>query len=54
MEAAYKASFALFEEEAAKNPTFKEIYTGGNKFRQQAFQWSNSNELVYANFVAGK
>ena len=50
--AAQKAAFDLYEENAAKNPTFKEIYQQWNEFRTSVFQWNKINELSFTNFVA--
>ncbi len=50
--AAQKAAFELYEENAAKNPTFKEIYQQWNEFRTSVFQWNKINELSFTNFVA--
>ena len=49
--AAQKAAFDLYEENAAKNPTFKEIYQQWNEFRTSVFQWNKINELSFTNFV---
>ncbi|MBE9058046.1 TRAP transporter substrate-binding protein [Sphaerospermopsis sp. LEGE 08334] len=51
MEAAQKASFDIYEENASKDATFKEIYEGWKKFREQIYTWNKTNELSYANFV---
>ncbi len=50
--AAQKASFEIYEENAAKNPTFKEIYQQWNEFRSSVSQWNKINQLSFANFVA--
>jgi TRAP-type mannitol/chloroaromatic compound transport system substrate-binding protein len=51
LQAAQKAAFELYEENAGKNATFKEVYEQWNQFRQQVTQWNKINELSFANFV---
>ena len=52
LEAAQKAAFAIYEENAAENPSFKEIYQQWNEFRSLISQWNKINELSFANFVS--
>jgi TRAP-type mannitol/chloroaromatic compound transport system substrate-binding protein len=49
MVAARKAAFALYDEEAARNPAFKKIYTEWKKFRDNEIQWFRVAEASYAN-----
>jgi TRAP-type mannitol/chloroaromatic compound transport system substrate-binding protein len=51
MQAALKESFALYEEEAAKNPAFEKIYGNWKKFRAAQYQWFATAELSYASFA---
>lgn len=51
MRAAYKATFELYEENATKNPSFKEIYTPWKQFRSEIFNWNKINELSLDSFV---
>jgi TRAP-type mannitol/chloroaromatic compound transport system substrate-binding protein len=51
MEAAFKVSTELYEEEAGKNPSFKTIYEPWKKFRLEEFQWFRVAEASYANFM---
>lgn len=51
MQAAQKASFEFYEENASKDATFKEVYDGWKKFRDEIYRWTAINELSYANFV---
>jgi TRAP-type mannitol/chloroaromatic compound transport system substrate-binding protein len=51
MEAAYKETFALFEDIAAKNPQFKKIYEPWMKFRSDQYLWSRVAENTFDNFV---
>lgn len=53
MQAAQKAAFELYEENAGKDATFKEVYQQWKTFREQVFQWNKVNELSFANFVMG-
>ena len=48
---ARKIAFELYEEEAAKNPAFKRIYTEWNKFREASNQWFKLAESAYSNFL---
>jgi TRAP-type mannitol/chloroaromatic compound transport system substrate-binding protein len=51
MVAARKAAFEMYEEEAAKNPTFRRIYREWSKFREASIQWMRLAEASYANFL---
>jgi TRAP-type mannitol/chloroaromatic compound transport system substrate-binding protein len=41
--AAEKASFELYEQFAAKDPDFKQIFTGWKEFRDRVYAWNNIN-----------
>ena len=51
MQAAYKASFEVYEENAAKNPKFKKVYDSWKAFRDEEFLWFRVVENSYENFV---
>lgn len=51
MQAAEKVSFDLYEANAAKDATFKQVYTQWKDFREQIYKWSLINELSFANFA---
>ena len=51
MAAAQKASYELYEEEAAKNPSWKKIYEPWKKFRAQEFLWHRAAEFTYESFA---
>ena len=51
MIAARKAAYALYEDEAAKNPDFKKIYIDWKKFRDLNNQWFKVAEASFANFM---
>ncbi|MTJ51887.1 ABC transporter substrate-binding protein [Anabaena sp. UHCC 0253] len=51
MQAAKKAAFEIYEENASKDETFKQLYEQWKKFREQIYNWNRINELSYANFV---
>jgi TRAP-type mannitol/chloroaromatic compound transport system substrate-binding protein len=51
MQAAEKAAFALYEEEAAKNEAFRKIYTPWKQYRETEFQWFKLAEASYDDFV---
>ena len=52
LQAAQKAAFANYEDNASKDSTFKEVYEEWNKFRQEILQWNKINELSFNSFVA--
>lgn len=49
--AAQTAAFELYEEIAAAEPAFQEIYNGWLTFREQVYRWTNTNELTFLGFV---
>jgi TRAP-type mannitol/chloroaromatic compound transport system substrate-binding protein len=49
--AAEREAFKLFEEESARNPAFKKIYTEWKAFRDAQIQWSRIAEAGYADFL---
>ncbi len=51
MAAAEKAAFELYEAEAAKNESFRKIYTEWKKYRDTEIQWFKLAESSYDNFV---
>jgi len=51
MKAAHKAAFELYEEEAAKNPSWKKIYEPWKKFRQDEFLWHRVAEQNLTTFL---
>jgi TRAP-type mannitol/chloroaromatic compound transport system substrate-binding protein len=51
MLAARQAAFAMYDEESAKNPAFKKIYTEWKKFRDSEIQWFKVAEAPYQNFM---
>jgi TRAP-type mannitol/chloroaromatic compound transport system substrate-binding protein len=51
MQAAQKAAFAIYEENASQDATFKQLYEGWKKFKEQISIWHRTNELTYNNFV---
>jgi TRAP-type mannitol/chloroaromatic compound transport system substrate-binding protein len=51
LQAAQKATFALFDENASKDATFKQVYEQWKDFRQKIYNWNRVNELSFANFV---
>ncbi len=51
MKAALEAARALYEEQAAKDPTYREIYRAYWAFRQEEYRWFGVAELGYAQFA---
>jgi TRAP-type mannitol/chloroaromatic compound transport system substrate-binding protein len=51
MQAAYKATFEVFDEIAGKNPKFKKVYESWKAFREDEFLWFRVAENPYENFV---
>lgn len=54
LQAAQKISFEIYEENAAKEASFKEIYEPWKAFREKVYKWNKVNELSFANFVMSK
>ncbi|MGB3300467.1 MAG: TRAP transporter substrate-binding protein [Phormidesmis sp.] len=51
LKAASQASTALFEENASKDATFKDIYENWKSFRDLVSGWNRINELSFSKFV---
>jgi TRAP-type mannitol/chloroaromatic compound transport system substrate-binding protein len=51
LQAAEKASFALYDEFAAKDPDFKAVYQEWQQFRDRIYAWHKLNENSFTNFV---
>ncbi|WEF31292.1 TRAP transporter substrate-binding protein [Pseudoduganella chitinolytica] len=51
MDAAYKHSTAVMEEEAAKNAKFRKIYEPWKKFRHDQNQWASVAEATMQNYL---
>jgi TRAP-type mannitol/chloroaromatic compound transport system substrate-binding protein len=54
MKASYDAAHALYEDESAKNPSFKKIYEPWRAFRDEINLWHSVAEQNYANFIAAQ
>jgi TRAP-type mannitol/chloroaromatic compound transport system substrate-binding protein len=52
MKAAQTAAFELYDEEAAKNPSFKKIYVPWRAFREEVVLWHRVAEKSYNDFAA--
>jgi TRAP-type mannitol/chloroaromatic compound transport system substrate-binding protein len=51
MRAAQKAAFDWYEEEAAKDATYRRVYTAWKRFREEQYRWHAVGELGYAQFA---
>ena len=51
MEAAQTEAFALYEENASKDASFKEVYEPWKQFRESIYQWHAVSEYSYSNFA---
>ena len=51
LQACYRAAFELYDETAARNPTFKGVYDNFRAFRDAQFQWFRVAENTFDNFV---
>ncbi len=51
MDAAKKAAFAMYDEEARKNRNFARIYEEWKKFRAQEIQWFKVSEASFSNYL---
>jgi TRAP-type mannitol/chloroaromatic compound transport system substrate-binding protein len=54
LEAAEKASFALYDEFAAKDADFKAVYEQWKPFRDRMYAWNNLNEGSFSRYAYGK
>jgi TRAP-type mannitol/chloroaromatic compound transport system substrate-binding protein len=54
LEAAEKASFALYNEFAAKDADFKAVYEQWKPFRDRMYAWNNLNEGSFVRYAYGK
>ncbi|ABQ92355.1 TRAP transporter substrate-binding protein [Roseiflexus sp. RS-1] len=52
--AAEKAAFELYDEFAAKDADFKEIYEEWKAFREAIYEWNKVNEAGYTNYAYNK
>jgi len=52
MQAAQKAAFEIYEENASEDATFKEIYQQWKDFRDQVSDWNQINELSFSRFIS--
>jgi TRAP-type mannitol/chloroaromatic compound transport system substrate-binding protein len=51
MKAAQKAAFDWYEEEAAKDATYRRVYTAWKRFREEQYRWHAVAELGYEQFA---
>jgi TRAP-type mannitol/chloroaromatic compound transport system substrate-binding protein len=51
MQAAYRASFEIYDEFAAKNPMFARVYASWKAFRDDEYVWFRIAEASFENFV---
>lgn len=49
--AARDAAFELYEETAARDATFRQIYEPWKQFRTRVYRWNRVNEMGFANFA---
>ncbi len=54
LEEAERVAFEFYEEQAAADATFREIYTQWKVFREEIYRWNRVNELSFFSFVAGR
>ena len=50
MQAAYKASFEVYDEIAAKNAKFKKVFDAWKAFREDQYLWFRVAENTFDNF----
>lgn len=51
LQAAQQEALALYDDQSAQSPTFKEVYQQWRSFREQIYQWHRVNELGFSSFV---
>jgi TRAP-type mannitol/chloroaromatic compound transport system substrate-binding protein len=49
---AHQIAFNIYDEEAAKNPSFKKIYESWKKFRADSTTWHGTAESAMQNFLS--
>lgn len=54
LEAAQKASFEMFEEQAAADATYRKVYDAWTTARRDAFRWFATAEQAYGRFAFGR
>lgn len=54
LQAAQKAAFDLYEENASQNITFRKVYQQWNQFRSSIYEWNKINELSFVRVVNNK
>lgn len=51
LDAAYKATFELYDEYTANNPAWAKIYPAWKKFRTESFEWFRVAEYTYDSYM---
>ena len=51
LQAAQKAAFEIYEENASQSSAFQEVYQQWNNFRSSVSQWNEINELSFSSFT---
>jgi TRAP-type mannitol/chloroaromatic compound transport system substrate-binding protein len=51
LEAALRASFELYEEQAAADPAYRRVYESWTRTRREAYRWFSTAENAYAAFA---
>jgi TRAP-type mannitol/chloroaromatic compound transport system substrate-binding protein len=54
LQAAWRESQALLEEQARRHPAFQRIYEPWRAFREKSFRYFNGVEQAYAGFAFGQ
>ncbi len=54
LQAAQKMTVELFEENASKNASFKQVYQAWKQFQDSIYLWHSINELGYSQFAISK
>lgn len=47
----YQTAFAMYEEIALQDQTFREIYENWKQFKEQIYLWNQFNEISFANYT---
>ncbi|MCS7083186.1 MAG: TRAP transporter substrate-binding protein [Bacteroidetes bacterium] len=51
LQAAQRIAFGLYEEQAAREPTYRKLYDAWRRFRELAYRWFGTAERSYADFA---
>jgi len=51
MQAARRDAFAIMEEDAARDPAYRKVYSAWKAYRDESFNWFGASERAYTEFA---